>query len=383
MTRPIRAAIVGPGVIARYHADALRRHGISLAAIAGSRRPAEQAASLGVPLAFDTLADLLEAVDIDVVHVCSPNMRHVADARAALEAGKHVVCEKPLATERDESAALLALAERSGLVHAVCLNNRMYPLVQEIADRVHRGAVGRVFAIRASIVDDTLVARDDDGWRLDPALGGPQVVLSTLGPHILDLVSHVLNDPIEAVCADLATCHPTRVRSRDGASEEVAFAGEEIAHVLLRFRSGARGVVALSHVTSGRPYRVAVEIDAETHALSWDSERADVLWVGRRDTPTQLVLRDPRLLSSRAQDYTEAPGAFREGFADTFSQLIRHVYADVAAGGPNCSDPPAYPTFADGHRAVLVHDAIVESAAAERWVTVASSKPMTPQESHA
>ncbi|MBM4421413.1 MAG: Gfo/Idh/MocA family oxidoreductase [Chloroflexi bacterium] len=372
----IRAAIAGPGVIARYHADALRRHGVDIAAVVGSPRAADQARSLGVDQAFQDVGEMLRSVDVDVVHVCAPNTLHAAFARAALEAGKHVVCEKPLAVNSRDSAALVALAEQTGLVNACCLNNRMYPLVQEFADRVRAGAVGRVFAVRASIVDDTLVTRNDDGWRLDPALGGDQVVLSTLGPHILDLVSHILDDPIEAVCADVSTCHPRRLRARNGRTEEFAFRGEEIAHVLLRFRSGVRGVIALSHVSAGHPYRVAVEVDAEQHGIAWDSERPDVLWVGGRDTPTQLVLRDPRLLGARASAYTQSFGAFREGFGDTFLQLVRHVYADVDAHrrGQRTDASPSYPTFRDGHRAVLVHEAIVESAATGRWVGIARER---------
>ena len=365
----LRAVIAGPGSIAYYHADALRRAGVEIAAIVGSRRSTEQAKAFDVPIASTDLVELIEQVPFEVLHICTPNALHVPMARAAILAGKHVVCEKPLALSSRDSAELVALAGQAGIIHAVCFNNRLYPLVQEMMERVRSGTIGRVFAIRASIVDDSLLEADDGGWRLDSTVGGEAVVVSTLGSHLLDLVSHVAGEPIVEVCADFMTCHPRRRHGDEGYD----FSGEEVANILVRFASGARGVLAMSQVVSGRPYRVAIEIDAARNAMAWDSESPNTLWVGARGEATQLLLRDQRLLSDHAAGFTVNHGAYREGFADTFFQLVRHVYADIARHkqGTLRKGPTFYPTFLDGHRAVMLQEAIVASARSNSWVSVA------------
>ena len=365
----IRAAVVGPGTIGRIHVDALRRNGVEVVSVVAStpERARVSANRLRVPHADVNLAAALDR-GIDSVHICVPNAFHRDLVLAATERGVHVVCEKPLGIDVAEAAELHAAARESGAVHAVCFNNRFYPLIQEIAARRCEGLLGRTFLVRASIADDTLWRREDWDWRLDPSIGGPTVVTSTTGSHLLDLIMFLLDARPTALCATFGTAYPDR-RPPDadasGPGISAGSAGDDVAGLLVRFSDGTQAVLSLSHVAAGHPYRVQVEIDAEKAGVSWDSERPNELWIGHRDEPNELLVADARHMRPAARRFVEKAGAYREGFDETFRLLFREVYAHIAAG----NDAPApYPTFRDGHRQLVVHEAIRTSVAERCWV---------------
>ncbi len=376
----LRAVVVGPGTIGRVHVDALRRNGVEVASVVASTAERAQAAArrLRIPHADASLAAAL-ARGVDAVHVCAPNTWHRGLALTALEAGAHVVCEKPLAASAAHAAELADAARQAGVVHAVCFNNRFYPLVQEIAARRRAGALGRVFLVRASVADDTLWHRGDWDWRLDPAVGGPTVVTSTTGSHLVDLVSFLLGARPVEVCASFGLAHAARRPS--GARADVPMPargsdGDDLAGLLVRFDSGAQAVLSMSHVSAGHPYRIRVEIDAEAQGVSWDSERPNDLWIGHRDAPNELLTADPRHMRPEARRFIERPGAYREGFDETFRLLFREVYAQVRG---QTAPPPAYPDFHDGRAQLAVHEAVRLSAAERRWAAVDwSSRPEPP-----
>ncbi|HEV8633021.1 MAG TPA: Gfo/Idh/MocA family oxidoreductase [Chloroflexota bacterium] len=375
----VGVGVVGVGTIGRFHLEAARRLGADVVAVAASRasRAKLLAEELGVAATGD-YRDLLANPAVDVVHVCTPNNLHFPMARDALRAGKHVVCEKPLALTSHESGELLRLAEEADRVHAVCFNNRFYPLVQEARARVAAGALGRVFGLRGFILEDSLLAEDAFEWRLDPAQGGDSCAMATIGCHLIDLVGFVLGTSVAAVCADFTTVHPVRRRPLGGANgptagatrfEEVPIRSEEAASVLVRFASGAHGVLGVSRAAAGRRYRISLELDGTAAALAWDSEAPNRLWVGHDDRANELLLRDPALLSETARPYAGYLGAYQEGFADTFKALLAAVYRRI--NGPDRSAEPDFPTFVDGHAAMLVHDAVMASARTGAWVEVA------------
>lgn len=366
---PIRAAVVGPGTIGRIHLDALRRNGVEVVTVVASTlERAESAANqLRIPHAD---ASLVAALDrgLDAVHICAPNARHHELVLQALEREVHVVCEKPLGLDVAEAADLAAAARQAGVIHAVCFNNRFYPLVQEIAARRREGLLGRTFLVRASIADDTLWHRSDWDWRLDPAVGGPTVVTSTTGSHLIDLVMFLLGARPAALCATFGTAHADRQPPGSKVWESAATMGsamDDLAGLLVRFSDGTQTVLSLSHVAAGHPYRVQVEIDAEHSGVSWDSERPNELWIGHRDEPNELLVADARHMRPDARRFVEKAGAYREGFDETFRLLFRDVYAHIAAGN---DAPVPYPTFTDGHRQLVVHEAIQISVAERRWV---------------
>jgi predicted dehydrogenase len=365
----IGAAVVGTGFIGAVHVEALRRLGVEVRGVVGSS-PERAAAKPGLPDPYSSFEAMLDDARVDVVHLTTPNHLHFEQASAALAAGKHVVCEKPLGMDSAETAELLRLAEQSGLVHAVNFNIRFYPQCEAARARVNAGELGDVRLVSGGYLQDWLLLDTDWNWRLDPALGGSLRAVGDIGSHWLDLVTYVCGRHIEAVMADLSTFIPVR-RKPVGPVETFSGAGagetvdtpmdtEDAAGILLRFEGGARGVLAVSQVSAGRKNSLNWEIDGSEAALAWNSESPEELWIGHRDRPNELLLRE----------HGDYPPGHAQGFPDTFKALYRSVYRAVAAGGVGGTESPDYPTFADGHEEALIGDAIARSHAEQRWVTV-------------
>jgi predicted dehydrogenase len=374
----VTAAVVGTGFIGVVHVEALRRLGVDVLGVVGST-PERAAQKPGLPDPYPSFEAMLADERVRVVHITSPNHLHFEHARAALEAGKHVVCEKPLAMNSEETGELLALAERSGLVHAVNFNIRFYPQVQEAAARVAAGELGDVHLVSGGYLQDWLLLETDWNWRLDPEHGGSLRAVGDIGSHWLDLMTFVTGSRVEAVMAELVTVVPVR-REPTGPVETFSGDGEvgetverkldteDLAGMLLRFENGARGVVAVSQVSAGRKNSLTFEVDGASGALAWYSERPEELWLGYRGRPNELLTRDASLMHPSAAATAALPAGHVEGFADTFKELYRAVYRDVAAGRP--AERPDYPTFADGHDEALIADAVAQSAREGRWTTV-------------
>ena len=362
----ICAAIVGTGFMARVHAEALARIGVPVVGVVGSSPERVAAARLGRPV-YDSFDDLLDDDRVDAVHICSPNHLHHEQALAALHAGKHVVCEKPLAMTPAQAHQLRDTAEEFELVNAVCFVNRFYPHCQEAAAKVCSGLLGSVRLVTGSYLQDWLAKDTDWNWRLDPALGGSLRAVADIGSHWLDLVSFVSGQRVESVMADLTTMIPTRLRPFEAVEtfaesaslgEPVVVTTEDTAGVLLRFDGGARGVLTVSQVSPGRKNHLAFEVSGSAASLGWGSENPEQLWTGHRDDPNQVHLR-------AAGDY---PAGHAQGYPDTFKALFRAVYDAIGVG--HASGTPDYPTFHDGYEQMLVGDAISESARLGQWVSV-------------
>src|SRR5918996_539077 len=355
--REIKAAVVGTGFIGVVHVEALRRLGLEVTGVVGSspERAAEKARVAGLPAPYPSFEAMLADPAIDVVHLTTPNHLHHGQVRAVLAAGKHVVCEKPLAMSSDETAELLALAEESGLVHAVNFNIRFYSQNQEARARVQAGEIGDVRLVSGGYLQDWLLLDTDWNWRLDPAAGGSLRAVGDIGSHWLDLITFITGRHVEAVMADLTTfigvrkqpTGPVETFSGAAAGETVdtVMETEDAAGLLLRLTGGARAVVTISQVSAGRKNRLSWEIDGSEAALAWHSEAPEELWIGHRGRPNELLLNE-------RGDY---PPGHAEGFPDTFKQLYRAVYAAVEEG--RMPAEPEFPTFADGHEEILLGEA--------------------------
>ena len=382
MRRPseIGAAVIGSGFIGTVHIEALRRLGVQVHGLLGSspERAATRAEQLGLPRGYDSLAELLEDDRVEVVHVTSPNHLHHPQVCDILRAGRHVVCEKPLALTSQESAELVAMAAGSGRVNAVNFNIRFYPLNQHAREVVADGALGNVRLVTGRYFQDWLLLETDWNWRLEPERGGALRAVGDIGSHWLDLMTFVTGQRIVSVMADLATFIPTRrepagpVRTfsteRAEKTVERTISTEDVATILLRFENGARGAVSISQLSPGRKNSLQWEIDGSEAAAFWDSEQPDQIWFGHRDRPNEILIRNPALMGAAGQAAAALPGGHVEGFADTFRSLFSAIYADVAGGGP--TDRPTYPTFADGHDEMLVGDAVASSAREGAWTDV-------------
>jgi predicted dehydrogenase len=376
----VGAAVIGTGFIGTVHVEALRRIGVQVRGVLGSspERGAARADALGVTKAYPSLEALLDDPSVDVVHVTSPNDLHVAQTKAILAAGRHVVCEKPLSMTAAESAELVALAAASGTVNAVNFNLRFYPLNRHAHDVVTGGDLGDVRFVTGRYFQDWLLLESDWNWRLQPDRGGALRAVGDIGSHWLDLMTWVTGQRIVAVMAELATfvqarqepTGPVETFSTERAADTVEreMSTEDAATILLRFENGARGAVSISQISPGRKNSLQYEVDASRSAIAWDSEQPDQIWLGHRDRANEILLKNPTLMSPAGQAAAALPAGHVEGFGDTFAALFRAIYADVAAGGP--SDRPIYPTFADGHDEMLVGDAVLESARSGRWAEV-------------
>lgn len=381
----LRAALIGGGFIGPVHAEALRRIGVEVVGLLGSTpaRARTTAESLGIGRVYSGLDELLADPAVQVVHVAAPNRHHFEQVRGVLESGRHVVCEKPLATTAAEAAALLSLAgERPGQVAAVNYNVRYYPLCHEMRARVERGDVGRVLSVTGSYTQDWLLKATDYNWRVEPDGGTNLRAVADIGTHWMDLAQFVVGQPIRSVLADLATFHPERRRpagpsetfrlpGESGATVPVRVTTDDYAAVLLRLggegdEGVVRGTFHVSQASAGRKNRLAIEVAGSDGALTWDSESPNRLWIGRRDQPNECLERDPALLAPAAAAISRYPGGHAEGFPDTFAQLFLAVYLAVATPEAERS-PASYPTFADGHREVLLCEAIARSARGGGW----------------
>ena len=372
----LKAAVVGTGFIGAVHVDAVRRLGVEVTGVVGSTP--ERARAKELAPVYDSYEALLADERVDVVHITTPNFLHFSQVRDALAAGKHVVCEKPLVTTSAESTELVGLAERSGLVHCVNFHNRFYPLVQEMRERVRAGELGEIWIVHGGYLQDWLARPTDWNWRLEPEKAGESRAVGDIGTHWLDTVQFVTGLRVTGVLAELATVIPVRRRPRgevetfagadDAEREDVEVTTEDAAHILLRFENGARGSLVVSQVSPGRKNSLRLEVDGSEAALAWDSERHEELWIGRRDEPNGVLLRNAALMHEAAAARSHLPVAHAEGFADVFRELYRAVYADVSRGGP--SDEPDYPTFRDGHVEQLLLEAVSLSNRERRWVEV-------------
>jgi predicted dehydrogenase len=376
----IGAAVIGTGFIGTVHVEQLRRIGVDVRGVVGStpERGAARAEALSVGHAYGSLDEILADASVDVVHVTSPNHLHVSQALAILAAGKHVVCEKPLAMTAVESAGLVERAQASGLVNAVNFNIRFYPLHQHMREAIAAGQLGDVRFVTGHYFQDWLLHDTDWNWRLDPNQGGALRAVGDIGSHWLDLMAFVTGQPIVSVMADLATfvtarqepTGPVETFSTERSAHTVTrpMGTEDTATLLLRFANGARGSVAVSQISAGRKNSLQWEIDGSDGAAWWDSETPDHLWLGHRDRPNELLLRNPALMSEAGRAAAALPGGHVEGFGDTFGALFRAIYADVLNVRPNTNPP--YADFAAGHDEMLVYDAFAGCAALGDWVIV-------------
>ena len=373
----IGAAVIGTGFIGTVHLEALRRLGVSVRGVLGSspERSAARAEALGVARGYRSLAELLEDPSVDVVHVTSPNVAHFEQVMQNLAAGRHVVCEKPLAMTSAQSAEMVAAASVTGKVAAVCYNTRFYPLNQHAQRMVADGALGEVRLVTGHYHQDWLVKPTDWNWRLETEEGGELRSVGDIGTHWMDLMSFITGQKVVSVMADLATFLPERQKpvgpvetfaAATGATEARQVRTDDAATILLRFANGARGTVSTSQVSPGRKNSLVWDIAGSAASAAWDSETPDHLWIGHRDAPNQILQRDGGLMNATGAAAAALPGGHVEGFADTFRALFRQVYTDVARGrrGPEST----YAGFEDGHREMLFCDAVLKSGRSGHWV---------------
>jgi len=347
--------------MARVHRTAARDAGGELRAVAtrsasGGRQAAEQ---LGAGRAESDAAALLAADDIDVVHICTPNATHADLALRALGAGKHVICEKPLATSVADAKRLADLAASRGLVAAVPFVYRYHPMVREARARVTRGDLGALLTLDCAYLQDWMLLSTDDDWRVRSASGGASRAFADIGSHLCDLIEFVIGERIRSLSA----------RSRRVFAERAGQAvdTEDIVAILIETESGALGALLISQMAAGRKNALTLELHGSRQSLRFEQERPEELWIGMRDE-SRLLLRDPATAEPDSARLQRVPSGHAMGYQDAFNGFIADVYAAIDG-----EHPVGLPTFEDGYRSALLTEAVLASAAGGgRWTEVAA-----------
>ncbi len=379
----IPAGMIGTGFSASFHVEALRRiPGAKIVAVSGSslEKAAAFAERYGIPKAYGTPEELIADPEVRVVHNCTPNDMHYRVNKQVLQAGKHLLSEKPLTRSSAESAELLELSRQSPGVSGVCFNYRHFPLVRQAKEYIARGEFGKANLVYGGYTQDWLLYDTDYSWRLEPGKNGLSRAIADIGSHWCDTVEHILGQRIAELCADLKTVHPVRHKPKGAVTtfsaaaaeetEKVSVTTEDYGSVLVHFENGTQGVFTVSQVTAGRKNRLYFEIAAESAALAWDQEEPNTLWIGRRDEANRLLARDPSLLSAPASALAHYPGGHQEGWPDGMKNLLIDFYAAVRNKEAGTPVSLPFAAFEDGHHIMKIIDAILKSHAERRWVQV-------------
>lgn len=376
----ITVAVAGAGFIGPVHVEGLRRLGINVKGLLGKDLEESTAACTQIGLAhpYASFEEMLADDEVQAVHLAVPNVLHYPMVKQALAAGKHVMCEKPLAMTSEQSAELVELARQSNVVAGVNYNLRFYPMNLEVRDRLAPDDT-RIFSVVGSYQQDWLLYDTDYNWRVLADQGGALRAVSDIGTHWLDLVHFITGLEAEAILADLTTVHPTRKRpigevrsfTADGADQEtetIDVTTDDCASILFKFKGGARGQLFVTQVSAGHKNRLVYDIATQDAAYEWNSERPNELTIGKRGEPSQVLLKDPGIMTGSAARYINYPGGHNEGFPDTFKQCFRSFYDAVLGKTP--AGGPHFASFEDGHRELVLCDAILKSHAEQAWVSL-------------
>lgn len=391
MPNPLRAAVVGTGFIGRVHVRSARLAGAQVVGVVASspERSAEAAKSLEVPRTFASGIEAARDKDVDVIHICTPNSLHMEVAKAALEAGKHVVCEKPLATSLQDARMLTDLARSKGLIGTVPFINRYHPMVREARSRVQsdetetpcdpssasggipRGT-GKLYLIQGSYLQDWLMQAGDTNWRVDAAAGGKSRAFADIGSHLCDVLEWITGERFSSLIATLGT----PIAERSAAASRVAFQAsgevketkavttEDVACLILRTERGTLASLTISQVSAGRKNRLWFELDGAQQSVIFDLENPEQLWIGRRDGMTLLV-RDPSQGSAEQRRLAWLPGGHAQGWGDCFEAFVRDTYAAIRG-----ESHIGLPTFAAGARSMSIVEAVLRSSANNQWTSI-------------
>jgi predicted dehydrogenase len=376
--KKLKAAIFGTGFMGRVHTEALRRLGnIEVTGVAARTPEAARkfADAMGIPRATADYKELLADPELDAVHICTPNELHFPMAKAAMEAGKNVLCEKPLASSVEEAKTMIKMAAEKKLANCTFYNVRAYPQVQNMRRMREAGDLGDILVVQGTYSQDWLLFDTDWNWRIE---SGPSRTFADIGTHWCDLAEHITGQRITSLCADLTTFLTKRKKPRGSVEtftgktlapseyDEVPITTEDFGAMMFALGKQAKGSLTVSQVSVGRKNRLFIEIFGTKASVAWNTEYPDELWIGHRNTPNEIVIKDPSLMAEAARSWADLPGGHSEGYDDTFKQIFRRFYRRVA-------DPQApieYPTFEDGIRQMQVLDTVLKSSEKKAWVQV-------------
>ncbi len=379
--RKIKTAIIGTGFMGKVHAEGIRRLGnVEIAGVAAidETEAAKFTKDTGIENITTDYRSLLANPEIESVHVCTPNNLHFPMSMEAMEAGKHVLCEKPLGVAAEEGRKLAEMAQARNLANCTNHNLRCYPMVQHIRRMREAGELGDILVVQGTYSQDWLLYDTDWNWRIDTKEGGKLRCTADIGTHWCDMIEHTTGLRITELCADLQTFHKTRKRPKFQVEtftgkflraedyEEVAIESDDFGCFLLRLGNRARGAFTCSQVAAGCKNRLQIEIYGTKASVIWNQESPDQLWIGHRNEYNQTIVKDPSLLVGDAKTFADIPGGHSEGYDDSHKQNFRRFYRTVA----DRKAPVEYPQFVDGWRQLTILEAVLKSCDRRGWVDV-------------
>lgn len=385
--KTIKVGVIGSGFMGGAHLDALRRTpGVDVVAMASIDidRAKELGEQFGIPKVTADWEDIVNDPEIEAAHNTTPNNLHFPINKALLLAGKHVMSEKPLTMNSEESAELMKLVESTGLVHGINFNYRGYPVLQHAMGMVKRGELGKVFMVHGHYIQDWLLYDTDYNWRIDTEISGASRAVADIGSHWCDMAQFITGQKITRVFADLFTVYPQRKKPRvelesfkgkeAAATDEVDVVDidtEDAGMVMLQFENGVRGSYLVSQISAGRKNRFWFEVDGSKKAIAWNQEEPNKLWIGSRDEPNGLLIKDPSLLDADARKFAHFPGGHPEGYPDGPKNHFTNFYNYIREGKKPGVDAANFPTFEAGDTEVRMVEAVLESNKTGRWVDLA------------
>ncbi len=365
----------------KVHAENVRRLGnVEIAAVVGSRQETADkfAEAMSIPFATSDLNVVLENREIEAVHICTPNVDHFPMSLAAIEAGKAVLCEKPMTMTVAEARELVAAAKAKNAVNCVQHNLRYYPVVQQMRQMIASGELGEILIVQGTYSQDWLLYDTDWNWRLDAKSNGKLRVMGDIGSHWMDMIQHLTGQEITELCADLSIFHKNRKRPKgsvetfsgkkatDAEVDSFPIDTEDFGMVLLHLGERTRGAFTVSQMSAGCKNYFAFQIFGTKAGVAWNQEQPDTLWIGHRNEPNQILIKDASLFHPAAASFADLPGGHSEGYDDSHKQVFKRFYAKVA----DAKAPVDYPTFEDGLHGMILLEKVSESAEKRGWVTV-------------
>jgi predicted dehydrogenase len=384
--RIIKTAVVGSGFMGAAHIEALRRiGGVEIVAIASDdvKTANKLAYKYSIPNIYDSWQKVIDNKNIEAVHNCTPNNLHFEINKAAVLAGKHILSEKPLTISSKQSSELVELVKNKDVVNAINFNYRFYPLIQHTRSMMIGGEIGDVYFSHGHYLQDWLIYNTDYNWRLETEVSGESRAVADIGSHWCDLIQFVTGLKIKKVLADLFTIHEKRMKPTVALetfkeneidlsknSNETEIKTEDGGSVIFQFENGRRGVFTVSQVSAGRKNKFQFEINGSEKSVSWNQENPNELWIGYRDKPNELLIKDPSLLNSDAREFAHYPGGHPEGYPDGPKNLFIQFYDFIRSGKDLLTEKPLFATFEDGYYENKIVEAILESNKKQSWIEI-------------
>lgn len=367
----INVGIIGIGYIGEAHIEAIKRLGysnIEAIVVRDETKAKVICNNLGIPKYFTNYKEMLSDSSIDVVHNCTPNNLHFQINKDVILSGKHILSEKPLTLNSNESRELVKLIKEYKVFNAVNFIYRHYAVVQHIKGMIKKEELGDIYAIYGSYLQDWLLYDTDYNWRVEASIGGSSRAISDIGSHWCDLAQFLLGQDIVEVFADLATFIPTRkkmVSMDPKIYHTINVDTEDYGSVILRFRDGSRGCFNVSQVSAGRKLGLSFQIDGSKASVYWEHENASALWIGHRNMPNQVMISHPDLLNENGKTYRYYQKPKCERWPDAQRNMIDSFYRTILY-----NDSPKYVNFEEAYKIMRVVESILESNKSGTWQKV-------------